>query len=126
MPISSGSMKRFLLLLLNCLQWTGFAAWCLFWMGSAIVVGLLFRNGPNVALGWARRYWGPGLVRLARGRLVRRPGFEPEPGKPYIFAMNHQSLFDIVAAFVGIPVNIRFIAKKSLRSIPFLGWYMSV
>ena len=54
------------------------------------------------------------------------PGFEPEPGKPYIFMMNHQSMFDIVAAFVLIKINLRFIAKRILKSVPFLGWYMSV
>ncbi len=113
-------------LILNALQWTGFALWSFFWMGSAILRGLLFRNDPHTPLSWARRYWGAGLVRLAQATLIKHPGFEPEPGKPYFFAMNHQSLFDIVAAFVCIPVNLRFVAKKSLRLIPFLGWYMSV
>lgn len=113
-------------LILNALQWTGFALWSFFWMSAAIVHGVLFRDDPHTPLSWARLYWGAGLVRLARATLIKHPGFEPEPGKPYFFAMNHQSLFDIVAAFVGIPVNLRFVAKKSLRLIPFLGWYMSV
>lgn len=116
-------MKLVGLYLSNIFQWLGFCFWSLFWMSSAIIYGTLFRN-PNRILGWARNYWASGLVWLARCTLVRHPGFVPEPGKPYIFAMNHQSLFDIVAAFVAIPVNIRFIAKKSLRGIPFLGWYM--
>jgi 1-acyl-sn-glycerol-3-phosphate acyltransferase len=116
-------MKSLGLLFMNVFQWLGFCFWSLFWMSSAIVYGTLFRN-PDRILGWARNYWASGLVWLARATLIRHPGFVPEPGKPYIFAMNHQSLFDIVAAFVCIPVNIRFIAKKSLRGIPFLGWYM--
>jgi 1-acyl-sn-glycerol-3-phosphate acyltransferase len=117
-------MRRTLSLLINFWQWTFFAVWSLFWMSSAIVYGLIFRRDPHTPLSWARRFWGAGLVWAARCNLVTRPGFIPEPGKPYIFAMNHQSLFDIVAAFVAIPVNIRFIAKKILRLIPFLGWYM--
>lgn len=115
-------MKRTLSLLLNFGQWSFFAGWSLFWMSAAILSGVL--RDPNIPLSWARRFWGRGLVWIARCQLERHPGFIPEPGKPYIFVMNHQSLFDIVAAFVAIPVNIRFIAKKVLRLIPFLGWYM--
>lgn len=95
-------------------------------MTAAILHGIIFRRDENTPLSWARRFWGAGLVHVARCNLVRHPGFNPEPGKPYFYAMNHQSLFDIVVAFVSIPVNLRFIAKKSLRIIPFLGWYMSV
>ena len=112
--------------ILNALQWTAFALWSFFWMSAAIVYGLIVRHDPHTPLSWARRYWGAGLVHLARATLVKHAGFEPEEGKPYFFAMNHQSLFDIVAAFVCIPVNLRFVAKKSLRLIPFLGWYMTV
>lgn len=112
--------------ILNALQWTAFALWSFFWMSAAIVYGLIVRHDPHTPLSWARRYWGAGLVHLARATLVKHPGFEPEAGKPYFFAMNHQSLFDIVAAFVCIPENLRFVAKKSLRLIPFLGWYMTV
>jgi 1-acyl-sn-glycerol-3-phosphate acyltransferase len=118
-------MRRLLCLLANLGQWVVFALWSLFWMSAAIGYGAIFRNDPNTPLSWARRFWGRGLVSIATCDLVKYPGFEPEVGKPYIFAMNHQSLFDIVAAFVAIPVNIRFIAKKTLRWIPFLGWYMS-
>jgi 1-acyl-sn-glycerol-3-phosphate acyltransferase len=119
-------MKRLVLLLMNIVQWTSFAGWSFFWMSAAILYGLVFRRDQDTPLSWARRFWGAGLVRVARCRLVQHPGFIPEPGKPYFYVMNHQSLFDIVVAFVSIPVNLRYIAKKSLRVIPFLGWYMSV
>ena len=99
-------------LILNALQWTGFALWSFFgWARrfcaaccSATIRTLRFR-GPVAT--------GAGLVRLAQATLIKHPGFEPEPGKPYFFAMNHQSLFDIVAAFVCIPVNLRFVAKRA-------------
>ncbi len=104
-------------------QWTFFAAWSSFWMTAAIV-GRLVTGSPEIALCWARRYWGRGLVWGTGCRLQIVPGFVPTPGQPYIFVMNHQSMFDIVVAFVAIPANIRFVAKKALRSVPFLGWYM--
>lgn len=119
-------MKWLALTVLNFLQWSFFLLWSFFWMSAAIVRGVLVPSDVNTPLSWARKFWGAGLVWVTRSTLVRHPGFTPEPDQPYIFVMNHQSLFDIVAAFVAIPVNIRFIAKKILKSIPFLGWYMSV
>jgi 1-acyl-sn-glycerol-3-phosphate acyltransferase len=119
-------MSRLALVLGNLCKWTFFALWSLFWMSAAIIYGVIFRHDSSTPLSWARRFWGRGLIWGARCNLVQHPGFNPDPDKPYIFAMNHQSLYDIVVAFAGIPINIRFIAKKSLRMIPFLGWYMSV
>jgi 1-acyl-sn-glycerol-3-phosphate acyltransferase len=44
--------------------------------------------------------------------------------KPHIFVMNHQSMLDIACAFTALPTNLRFVAKSSLKYVPFLGWYM--
>jgi len=46
--------------------------------------------------------------------------------KKYIFAGNHQSSIDIYLYYAYIPVTFRWIAKKSLLKIPFLGWAMYV
>lgn len=119
-------MKRLTMPLLNLAQWSFFALWSLFWMSAAIVYGTVFFRDAHTPLSWARRFWGAGLLWITRATLIKHEGFVPQPDQPYIFVMNHQSLFDIVAAFVSIPVNIRFIAKKTLRIIPFLGWYMLV
>lgn len=108
----------------NLWQWVGFGAWSFFWMSAAILWRVLFTRDSNVTLSWARRFWASGLIRLTRCDLQVAPGFVPQPGQPYVFVMNHQSMFDIVVAFTAIPVNIRFVAKKILRAIPFLGWYM--
>lgn len=119
------SMKRLGFVLLNILQWSYFGAWSFFWMSAATFAGLVFPRDPDVALSWARRYWGPGLIWGTRCTLVQHPGFVPRPDEPYIFVMNHQSMFDIVVAFVAIRCNVRFVAKKILKLVPFLGWYMS-
>ena len=37
---------------------------------------------------------------------------------------NHESWLDIPALLAAIPVQVRFLAKKSLFSVPFLGWAM--
>lgn len=44
--------------------------------------------------------------------------------RPHIFVSNHQSTIDIPALFAALPVGFRFVAKKALMYVPFLGWYM--
>lgn len=118
-------MKRLFTIALNALQWGLFGLWSFFWMSAAILRGSLPPRDPNIPLSWARRFWGPGVIFLTRCNLIRHPGFAAAPGAPYIYVMNHQSMLDIPVAFVSVPQNFRYIAKKSLKPIPFLGWYMS-
>jgi 1-acyl-sn-glycerol-3-phosphate acyltransferase len=59
------------------------------------------------------------------GSRVKTEGREKvDFSQPHIFVFNHQSTLDIAVAFQSIPVGLRFIAKKELKNIPFLGWYM--
>jgi len=50
------------------------------------------------------------------------------PGKNYVVVANHQSLMDILMVLAGLPkcVHFKFIAKKELFPIPFIGWHMSL
>jgi 1-acyl-sn-glycerol-3-phosphate acyltransferase len=47
-----------------------------------------------------------------------------QPNQSYIICSNHQSLLDIPALFAGLPIPIRFVAKKSLFYLPIFGWSM--
>src|ERR1039457_3261641 len=42
----------------------------------------------------------------------------------YVFVSNHASFMDIPAILSRLPQQFRFFAKKSLYSIPFLGWHL--
>ena len=46
-----------------------------------------------------------------------------EPGGTYVFAANHQSLGDI-AVLYGIRHHFKWVSKKSVFRVPFLGWAM--
>lgn len=73
---------------------------------------------------FTRTVWSPTLLAIGGVRL-RIEHESPIPwDKPHIYICNHQSAVDIPAAFVAIPVNLRFIAKAVLRFVPFLGTYM--
>ena len=46
------------------------------------------------------------------------------PGASYVFASNHQSIYDIPILFASLPFQLRIIAKASLGSFPLLGWHL--
>lgn len=66
---------------------------------------------------WARTLLWAALLplRIEGAQRVPRDG-------PVVFMANHESWLDIPVLLVAIPMQVRFLAKKSLFSIPFLGW----
>ena len=71
-----------------------------------------------------RRLWARLIVVASFVRITVRGLEKLDPVRTCVFCANHQSYMDppIVIAALGRPV--RFLAKKSLFSIPFLGWGM--
>lgn len=92
-------------------------------MGSyGVVVGFIPPRGDWTQRGsrlWGRIIlWAALVRRRVEGReLVPRDG-------PVVFMANHESWLDIPVLLASIPVQVRFLAKKSLFRIPFLGWAM--
>lgn len=65
------------------------------------------------------------LILKTSGVNVRVAGLERlDPSRSYIFAANHQSIYDIPVVFATLPFDLRIIAKESLGKIPFLGWHL--
>jgi 1-acyl-sn-glycerol-3-phosphate acyltransferase len=70
----------------------------------------------------AARWWGRFILGVALSPL-RREGVDNVPGdRPVVFMANHESWMDIPALLAAVPVQVRFLAKKSLFGIPFFGW----
>ncbi len=72
---------------------------------------------------WIAKIWSRGLLIFA-GVSVDVKGLENIKERPHIFAMNHQSMFDIVIALAYLPRPFHFIAKESLFNFPGLGQVM--
>lgn len=92
-------------------------------LGTASLVSTLFDRtgdlGHRCARTWAR------LILRTTGVRVRVSGFEHlEPSRSYVFASNHQSIYDIPILFATLPWQLRIVAKDSLGRIPFLGWHL--
>lgn len=70
------------------------------------------------------RLWGMLGLRLA-GVSLSISGLEHLAGQgPRIYMANHQSNFDILALFAGLPGQFRWIAKEELFRIPLFGYSM--
>ena len=70
------------------------------------------------------RMWARSLLRFA-GVRVEVEGLEKISSKAgYVFVSNHLSYMDTPVVLSRIPVEFRFLAKKGLFRIPFLGTYL--
>jgi 1-acyl-sn-glycerol-3-phosphate acyltransferase len=75
--------------------------------------------GHRCARAWA---W---LVLRTTGVRVTSVGADRlDPTRSYVFASNHQSIYDIPIVFTALPVQLRIVAKDSLGRFPFLGWHL--
>ena len=75
--------------------------------------------GHRCARAWA---W---LVLKTTGVRVTVRGIEHvDPARSYVFASNHQSIYDIPIVFASLPLQLRIVAKDSLGAFPFLGWHL--
>jgi 1-acyl-sn-glycerol-3-phosphate acyltransferase len=70
------------------------------------------------------RLWCRMIARTV-GARVRVHGAEHiQPRVSYVFLSTHQSYMDIPAMLGYLPAQLRIAAKKSLFSIPFMGWHL--
>ena len=72
------------------------------------------------------RVWSWLLLRSAMIRLRIHHRSTLDPGQSYVFMANHQSLYDIPSVILSLPVQTRFLAKRSLFRIPIFGWAMAL
>jgi 1-acyl-sn-glycerol-3-phosphate acyltransferase len=92
-------------------------------LGSLATVAGLFDRTGRVAHHIAR-LWGRAFI-ISSGIKVNIIGAENiVKDGPQIFISNHQGYFDIFSYTAYFPVQLRWIAKKELFKIPFVGWAM--
>src|SRR5258708_2919755 len=92
-------------------------------LGTASLLSSLFDRrgdfGHKCARAWSR------LILRTTGVQVQVAGLERlDPSRSYVFAANHQSIYDIPILFASLPFQLRIIAKASLGGIPFMGWHL--
>ncbi len=94
-----------------------FYPWTLFSLLVALGVAPF---GQNRVHSWGI-FWGRTCLRLA-GLKFTVSGTEHLPHhEPAIYVCNHQSNFDILLLYAGLPIQFRWMAKKELFRIPLFG-----
>jgi 1-acyl-sn-glycerol-3-phosphate acyltransferase len=89
----------------------------------AAVAGSLFDSRGHWQHGCAR-LWG-WLILKTSGVRVRVEGLERLEGhRTVIFCVNHPSAMDIPILLSSLPVQFRFLAKRELFQLPFLGLFL--
>lgn len=90
---------------------------------AAISMGVGCLIGPSRFWSyWPMRIWAASIVRLCLLPVEVVGKEHLTPGQSYIFIANHQGAFDIflLAGFLHVP--FKWMMKKSLRTIPLVGW----
>lgn len=119
----AAAVRRLFWLLVNALQAVFTAVWTAGWISVAIIVTVVTRH-RELALVMARRVWAPGLLAGAGARLTVHGLDRVDFTRPHLFVANHRSTMDIPTLFAALPVSLHFIARRELRSVPFLGSFI--
>jgi 1-acyl-sn-glycerol-3-phosphate acyltransferase len=102
--------------------WTGCALSTAFWGTVSILSSLV--SGSGRLQHFCMRRWSKDNLWLSRAR-VEIEGLEKiDHNRSQIFVANHSGLHDILSLAAHLPIQFRWIAKKSLFKVPFMGWHM--
>lgn len=93
-------------------------------MGALTFVAMIVTFNRSASMLVVQKWWSPVLLWAGGAKLEVRGLENLKKGQPYIFVSNHQSTIDIPTLFMAIPWDTRFVAKKQLKWVPMLGWYM--
>ena len=115
-------MERLKARLFTIWCWVGCGLSTAFWATLSILGSLL--SGSGRLQHFCMRRWSKDNLWLSRAK-VEIEGLEYVDGRrPQIYAANHSGLHDILALSAYLPVQFRWVAKKSLFNVPFMGWHM--
>jgi len=89
---------------------------------ASLITSLFDSSGRKQAA--IARLWSKILLAVS-GVRVKVEGLEKiPPDGSYVFVSNHASYMDTPVVLANIPVQFRFLAKRGLFQIPFLGWHL--
>ena len=94
-------------------------------LGSLAVLASLFSRRASVRVA---HLWGRVCLWLVGVHITVEGLGHIAAGQRYVIMSNHESGLDIPVVLAALPssVELRFLAKKSLFRVPFLGWAMRV
>lgn len=122
----SPRLKDILWMPINGLQ----ALWMVGFTGFCFVPGMItamVTGNTEAAFSMGRSFWGPLNLRMGLSTLsIEGQENLPPAGAPFVAMFNHQSMIDIILAWMVLPTGPRFVAKKVLMYVPVVGLFMWV
>jgi len=122
----SERLKDILWIPVNALQ----ALWMVGFTGFCFVPGMLtvlFTGNSEAAFSMGRAFWGPLNLRMGFSSVtIEGREHLPPAGAPFVAMFNHQSMIDIIIAWLVLPTGPRFVAKKQLLYVPVVGLFMLI
>jgi 1-acyl-sn-glycerol-3-phosphate acyltransferase len=91
--------------------------------GSVSIVVSLFDKTGDKSIEVARA-WGRSLLAVSGVRVIVEGLENIDSAGSYVFVSNHLSYMDTPVVLSNIPVRFRFLAKRGLFKIPFLGTHL--
>lgn len=92
-------------------------------LGSVNLAASFFEHDGRMQVAIAR-FWSNVLLTIAGVKMTIEGLEKIDPKGSYIFVSNHVSYMDTPVVLAHIPVQFRFLAKKGLFSVPFLGYHL--
>ncbi len=102
--------------------WTGCALSTILWATVSILGSLV--SGSGRLQHFCMRRWSKDNLWLSRARVEIEGLDNIARVCPQILVANHSGLHDILSLAAHLPIQFRWIAKKSLFRVPFMGWHM--
>ena len=100
--------------------WLGIAASTAGFGLPAILAAFVPPRGDwflRFARGWART-----ILAFSRVAVTVRHAERLDPRRSFVVVANHESYADILVLLARLPMQVRFLAKRSIFRVPILGW----
>ena len=92
------------------------------WAGTTMAVMCSISRHPDWWSTFASKWWARIILATALIPVEVRGREHIVKGESYIFAANHQGAFDIFLVCGYLNVPFRWMMKRALEKVPFLGW----
>ena len=112
--------------LFSVLIWTGIVLLVILWLPAMAVIRLFDKDPVRYSTGRFFRRLGSAISRLNPNWKITIEGEKDiDARNPYIVVCNHLSNADI-PLISNLPWEMKWVAKKELFELPFLGWMMKM
>ncbi len=115
---------------LSLVLWSSIAIVCILLTTFGILFAplfYLFDHGRGSFHHQIAHFWGAWSLLPCPFWKIKAEGLgNIDPQKHYVLVSNHQSMLDILVLLAVLPHHFKFLAKKELFSLPFLGWHITL